>query len=212
MLRVPIGQLEARTGPARQSYDAGNGFVRRSYLVQGCALDAYARDGKVESYGLPLTPDCTVDLTPFLPGRPFPSANRMDLADFIAVAGPGDAPDAPGSFRSMCLERCGGGADPAVSYLRRGNDAERFIEIEVTAAVDDSRSSAAAGRLARSIGEREGVEYVREARFSCDGRYAAAGILAFRAVRLSFVRIGYGIDAYEGWLMARCPGLRKQAA
>lgn len=208
MLRVPVAQLEARTGPARQVLDVGNGFSRRSYLVQGCAVDAYARGGRVEQFQVPLTPDCTVDLSPFLGGRNFPPANRMSVADFIAVAGPGEAPDDPGSFRSACIERCGGGDDPSVSYLRRSSEAEGFPEVEISAAIDDSRSADAAGRLVRALREREDEAYVREARFSCDGRYAWLGVQIFRAVRLSAVRIGYGINEAEDWLLAKCPNLR----
>ena len=207
MLRVPVPKLEARIGPARQVRYAGNGLSRHSYVVQGCVLDAYAREGRVESYAVPLTPACTVDLIPFLPGRPFPTANRMTVGDFIAVAGPGSAPDAPGSFRSPCLVECRG--DPAVSYLRRGGEAEDGLEMEIGAVVDDSWSTGAADRFARAIREREGDEYVREARFSCDGRYASEGIQAFRPVRLSSVRIGRGIDASEALLLARCPNLRE---
>lgn len=205
MIRVPVPRLEARIGPAGQVLPVGNGVSRHSYLVGGCALDAYAKEGRVESYAVPLTPGCTVDLIPFMPGRPFPTANTMTVGDFVAVAGPGSAPDAPGAFRSPCLVECRG--DPAVAYLRRGDGAEE-VEIEVEVTVDGSLGRDAAGRLARAIREREGEEYVRAARFSCDGRYAAEGIQAFRAVRLSSVRVGRGIDATEPWLLAKCPDLR----
>lgn len=206
MLRVPLPRLEARIGAARQVWYAGNGISRHSYVVGGCALDAYAREGRVESVAVPLTPDCTVDLIPFMPGRNFPTANRMTVGDFIAVAGPGGAPDAPGAFRSPCLVECRG--DPTVSYLRRGDGAED-VEIEVSAAVDDSHSSAAADRFTRAVREREGDEYVRQARFSCDGRYAPDGVQAFSAIRVSHVRVGRGIDASEAWLLAKCPNLRE---
>ena len=208
MLRVPVPQLEVRIGRAWQVRYAGNGVSRHSYVVQGCALEAYSREGRVESYAVPLAPGCTVDLIPFLPGRPFPTANRMTVSDFIAVAGPGSAPDAPGAFRSPCLVECRG--DPAVSYLRRGGEGEDGLEIEIGAVVDDSLSTGATDRLVRAIQEREGDEYVREARFSCDGRYAADGIQAFRGVRLSSVRVGRGIDASEAWLLAKCPNLHDQ--
>jgi len=191
MLDVPVATLEAKAGRAREVTALPDGRQSRYYAVEGCGVTAYARGGTVEAYKLSLSPQCDMDVSPFLGAR-LPAAGLLTLETFADTLGPLPTPMRE-TFRALCISDCGNAADPVVEFLWRAPQGPRPIEIKLGFVLASGAAAEAGDEWQQVMEQAESAEYVSLGRFNCDDRHQAEGLRAFNNIQPNEVTIGRGV-------------------
>lgn len=204
MLGATVAALEENAGQPVEVHDLPDGGQVRLYDIRNCNMLAHLRDGRVQSFELPVdlvqAGDCTMQLGPFL-GVALPEARRMTLGDFTRAVG---LPAEIGrrSFGMSCLNPrdCPGAEEPAAEFFWRGPQGlEVRLTISATFGEEGIHRANIPALTAANAWERamraqgEGQDYIVRARFNCDDRHQREGIRLFGAAPVSTIQIGRGL-------------------
>lgn len=188
--------LEKITGPAKYDGSSPDGHATHTYIVQGCEVVAYEKNGKIDGYQLKVSSSCSVSLTPFIQ-MSTPTLSMMTLGD-VGAALMGASPVAD------CLTSCGNAADPYVGIRHTGSHAEDYINIEAFAPVLGDKSGDAWSSWADAIRASESDDYLVKATFNCDGKYDAIGMKAVSDVPVGIVYVGTGTSSIGAGIDDMC--------
>jgi hypothetical protein len=168
---VQVAYLESITDPI-------GGVQSRDYRVEGCRVTAFAKGPTVIGYSLDLTPRCNFDLGAYL-GNGYPSTKGLTIRKFASgLFGPSLL------VRSSCIYLCGNAADPTVEFEFEGPHAVNYVNVVLTVVLADEGSIAAANRWDTYMRKRENENYIVDARFNRDQKYATEAI---RDLRMSLL-------------------------
>ncbi|WP_148113747.1 hypothetical protein [Saezia sanguinis] len=152
-----MAYLEQFTGVARNT---DTHFNTKTYLVDGCELQAGYADASITALTLTLSPQCAFDLAPFAisqQAEPIP-AHTLTFGTFNNLFGDSV------TYYADCLTHCGNAYDPATYALHEGPRATGFLEIMVSS----TGPYESAHQWAQVMLEHEGDEWVDETQFNCN--------------------------------------------
>ncbi|WEQ56433.1 peptidoglycan-binding domain-containing protein [Komagataeibacter nataicola] len=197
MLGIQRPFLEQFTGPAKYVNHYSDKTTTYTYMVKNCELTAYEQGGKIQGYGLKITPSCSVPLTPFIQNST-PTVAELTLGDVSAALNGNARPV------SDCLESCGNAADPNIGLMEQGSHAEDYVNIEVYAPVVDEKALNAYANWRDALRKHETEDYILNGKFNCDGKYAAEGLHAMRNVAVKQLFVGWGASGFGQYINGQC--------
>lgn len=191
MIGADVSYLEQFTGPARQTDTT---FHTKTYKVSSCEVTANLdqTDKSITSLSMKLSGKCTFDVNPFLPNafKPFPTANKITFESFENATG-------GGKFLSDCLTSCGNGYAPSVYEYFQGSHADNYINILVSVEQINDKTIDAGSQWAKSMAEKEGVDWVIDTQFNCTAKYDGIATKLFSTIKIDSITVGNIQNPFE---------------
>jgi hypothetical protein len=192
MLEAKVASFEEVAGrPAKVVPGPDKATERRIYKIEGCEVEAVFGQGTLQSMHMRLSDRCSFELAAFFAtARGLPTVSKVTFGDVERAL-------RIGAIVGVCLFPCGKAHRPAVFEHIEGSKEDKFVDAILEAALTDDAAKRAASAWTRLARKASPKDYLKGARFNCDGRYDDAGHAIFDKIRITAIRIGYNFT--EAW-------------
>ncbi len=185
MLGSTVQYLEQVTGVAKNSSKGS-----KTYLVQGCEVTAGTSAGSVKSLSLKVSDKCSFDLNAFLANGmkgKFPPVNTMTFGQFDTVTG------GKGHYTADCLWLCGTASTQSAFEKLAGSRMNGFTDVILGVSLVSNDSMDASSSWKDVMMQKEGEDWVLDAKFNCTDKYNSDAQKAFQAIKITSITIGNGL-------------------
>jgi hypothetical protein len=192
MLEAKLASFEEVAGKAAKVLRGSDKTTeRRIYRIERCEVEAAFGQGTLQSLHMKLGDRCTFELAAFFAtARDLPTVSKVAFGDVERAL-------RIGPMVGVCLFPCAKAYRPAVFEHIEGSQADHFVDAVLEVALADDAAIRAASAWTKAARKDSPKDYLKGARFNCDGRYDDAGHRLFDKVRITAIRIGYNFT--EAW-------------